>query len=305
MKRWKVALSLAVIAAIAVPSLAGTWQLAPGKWVALTEDKHDFWEELRLTSCLDIHRDNPDWIRDCQTDREKLRDRVAIGGYWSPPPEEVTSKYVVRNLTVAASAFGLAFALVMVIPVIARRYSAKRESARTHVGPAVEAGKGVSHSKIAKELGVSEHTVENARHYEKGKQEGVEDAIGLAASEALSLSEKQKLDAAIRAHNARRMQENREHWKHHFPKMEEQQNKAYEREMLFRKFLDQQKKIFTVDQFKLILVCLHPDGDRSPEKRADAFQLFNAKRFALTGEVDKKNGTIEGKSSADVAGTGE
>jgi hypothetical protein len=273
-----------------------------------------------LTSCLGIHRDNPnksdnndedkkEWIREmaCQTDRdlEKLRDQGFLGGYWSPPPEEVTSKYVVRNLTVAASAFGLAFALVMVIPVIARRSSAKRESDPTHVGPAVEAGKGVSHSKIAKELGVSEHTVENARHYEKGKQERVEDAIGLAASEALSLSEKQKLDAAIGAHNARRMQENREHWKHHFPKMEEQQNEAYEREMLFRKFLDQQKKIFTVDQFKLILVCLHPDGDRSPEKRADAFQLFNAKRFALTGEVDKKNGTIEGKSSADVAGTGE
>jgi hypothetical protein len=298
MKRWKVALSLAVIAAIAVPSLAGTWQLAPGKWVALTEDRTSttLLKELRLTSCLAIHRDHPDWIKEmaCQTDREKLRDRVAYGGYWSPPPEEVTSKYVVRNLTVAASAFGLTFALVMVIPVIARRYSAKRESARTHVGPAVEAGKDVSHSKIAKELGVSEHTVENARHYEKGKQEGVEDAIGLAASEAFSLSEKQKLDAAIRAHNARRMQENSEHWKRHFSKMEEQQNKAYEREMLFRKFLDQQKKIFTVDQFKLILVCLHPDGDRSPEKRADAFQLFNAKRFALTGEVDKKNGMTGG-----------
>jgi hypothetical protein len=49
-----------------------------------------------------------------------------------------------------------------------------------------------------------------------------------------------------------------------------------------------------IDQFKLILVCLHPDGDRSPEKRADAFQLFNAKRFALTGEVDKKNGMTGG-----------
>jgi len=175
-------------------------------------------------------------------------------------------------------------------------------SARTHVGPAVEAGEGVSRSKIAKELGVSERTVENAHHYEKGRQEGLEDAIGLAASEALSLSAKQKLDAAIRAHikklnreyDARRMQENREHWRRHFPKMEEQQNKAYEREMLFRKFLDQQKKIFTVDQFKLILMCLHPDGDRSPEKRADAFRLLNSKRFARTGEVDKKNGTTGG-----------
>jgi hypothetical protein len=54
--------------------------------------------------------------------------------------------------------------------------------------------------------------------------------------------------------------------------------------------MDQQKKVFTVDQFKLILMCLHPDGDRSPEKRAEGFRLLNAKRFALTGEADPKEG---------------
>lgn len=36
MKRWKLAISGSLIAAIAVPALSGVWRLGPGRWVGLT-----------------------------------------------------------------------------------------------------------------------------------------------------------------------------------------------------------------------------------------------------------------------------
>jgi hypothetical protein len=123
MKRWKVALSLAVIAAIAVPALAGTWQLNPGMRVKYTREEKEEKDRLRLANCANI-RDDPEGVRkrNCMFDRVVLDKQWFNGDYWAPRPEEVTLVYVLRNLRVAAIAFGLTFALAMVIPVIARRY---------------------------------------------------------------------------------------------------------------------------------------------------------------------------------------
>jgi hypothetical protein len=52
----------------------------------------------------------------------------------------------------------------------------------------------------------------------------------------------------------------------------------------YREFTNNHQVLFTLDQFKTILMCLHPDGQRTPEKLAEAFRLFNAKKFQLTGE---------------------
>jgi hypothetical protein len=134
MKKWKVALSLAVIAAIAVPALAGTWQLAPRRWVDLTvSQRGSMASNLLLTrDCTDF-RDVDDTPLENEvlssTSRKSVLEIICPGmlktytegGSWHPP-ERVSWAYVVRNLRVAAIAFGLTFALAMVIPVIARRY---------------------------------------------------------------------------------------------------------------------------------------------------------------------------------------
>ena len=41
--------------------------------------------------------------------------------------------------------------------------------------------------------------------------------------------------------------------------------------------------IFTIAEFKLIRMCLHPDGERTKEMKNKAFVLFNSKKFVLTG----------------------
>lgn len=45
-------------------------------------------------------------------------------------------------------------------------------------------------------------------------------------------------------------------------------------------------RIFTIEEFNLIRMCLHPDGERTEEIRNKAFILFNSKKFLLTGVTD-------------------
>lgn len=73
-----------------------------------------------------------------------------------------------------------------------------------------------------------------------------------------------------------------------FPGLQEQKNRAYEREKTYRDLLAQTKKIFTPAEFNIIMMCLHPDGTRTSEKLAEAFRLFFGRKFALTGESDPK-----------------
>jgi hypothetical protein len=43
------------------------------------------------------------------------------------------------------------------------------------------------------------------------------------------------------------------------------------------------RSIFTMEEFNLIRSCLHPDGERTEDKKKRAFVLFNSKKFVLTG----------------------
>jgi hypothetical protein len=111
-------------------------------------------------------------------------------------------------------------------------------------------------------------------------------------SKSLSKTAQDKLDAAIRQHKRqldaeyeqRRSHEIREHIKRIMPMLQEEKNAAWEAEQRYRRLFDEQKKIFTVDEWKLIRNCIHPDANMSEKIRDRAFDLFNTKKFALTGE---------------------
>jgi DNA-binding CsgD family transcriptional regulator len=52
----------------------------------------------------------------------------------------------------------------------------------------------------------------------------------------------------------------------------------------YREFTNNHEAVFTSDEFRTVLMCLHPDGQRTSEKLSNAFRLFNNKKFQLTGQ---------------------
>jgi len=50
----------------------------------------------------------------------------------------------------------------------------------------------------------------------------------------------------------------------------------------YDKMTNKFKAIFTPDEYKSILMCLHPDGERSKEKLEEVFVLFKKKESQLT-----------------------
>src|SRR5437660_9457798 len=117
MRKWKLALSLAVIVAVAVPALAGTWRLAPGKWIDLTAS-----EKRRISNRMEQTNNCTTFADDDEIDRIScwiMQRRLADGGVLYPP-ERITPKYIATNVVTAAAAFALMFAAVMLGPPIGR-----------------------------------------------------------------------------------------------------------------------------------------------------------------------------------------
>jgi hypothetical protein len=113
-RRWKLAFSLGIVAAIVAPLAMGTWKLKPGGWQPLPLADRD-----RIAV---MARDT----RDCkqfppsETELSKhicavlLSDLRAGGRYESG--EKITGRYVQRNLLWAGGGFVLVFVSVMIIP---------------------------------------------------------------------------------------------------------------------------------------------------------------------------------------------
>jgi hypothetical protein len=121
MKRWKIALSLAVAASIAVPGLGGTWRLAPAHWVDLTDSqKQRIANELKQTDNCRHFSDEGEYTRLVRLSGMK---ELADGGVYYPA-QRATPEYFMKLFLQSIGAFGLTFAFAMIGPPIWRQYLA-------------------------------------------------------------------------------------------------------------------------------------------------------------------------------------
>ena len=96
------------------PAIAGTWRLAPGRWVDLTEG-----QKQRLSNYVEGTRYCTYFTEEDKTMSYVMcrlwQTQLENGGQYYPP-EQVTWKYLARNFYVSGGAFVLVFALVMIGP---------------------------------------------------------------------------------------------------------------------------------------------------------------------------------------------
>jgi hypothetical protein len=170
---------------------------------------------------------------------------------------------------------------------------AKQEArAREIVRPLVAAGKSIDYNKLGKEHGMAHVTFEKATRLETVLLHETTkiESLSKTAKDKLEIA-KRMIERKLKAEHALRMrgldEEVRkkvvERSKDHVARLDELEAKARDSERMYRNMI-QHKVIFTSDQFRTILMCLHPDGERTTTKLAEAFRLFNGKKSQLTGE---------------------
>lgn len=151
MQQWKIALSIAVVGAIAAPFACLTYQTRPmsSPWVPLTaEEKVEISARLKETNNCQMLSDQVHQLADrleqtyphlkrdqsaltgkllqsdefsaavrCDLDRDHLRD----GGHFENERFDPL-KYLAINAAVAGVAFGVVYGLTFLLPTIVRRY---------------------------------------------------------------------------------------------------------------------------------------------------------------------------------------
>ena len=112
----KIAISLAVVGAVAAPFFFHTYKMQYPywrSWTMLTEaDKHQI--ETNLARCTPS--DFSDQGSVCNHERTFLEH----GGYYAPKPSVVA--YLLVNVVVAIASFAALFFLTYLVPALARRY---------------------------------------------------------------------------------------------------------------------------------------------------------------------------------------
>ncbi len=176
-----------------------------------------------------------------------------------------------------------------------KRSAPKRDKVQEEVNAIVRAGEPVNRKELGEKYGVSEDVIQDATLIATG----ITRAEPQVRPEDLSLTAQEKLAVAKRlqehhlnAEHAARMRKLDEEVRQrvlkeseeHLAMLEEARIKASEDEKWYRELINNHKPPFTIEDFKTILMCLHPDGERTPEKLNEAFRLFNSRKYQLTGE---------------------
>ena len=174
----------------------------------------------------------------------------------------------------------------------------KLDRARAIVRERLTANKPISPHKLEEQHGdISHVTFDMAITAELARSEILKelavDPVTLSATaraklEATRLSMERKLNAQ-HAERMRGLDEEvrkrvTAEGKEYIERMEGLEAKAWQNEKHWREMVNNHKPPFTSEQFKSILMCLHPDGQRTQEKLSSAFLLFNEKKLQLSGE---------------------
>lgn len=119
-KLWKLAISLAVVAALAAPLVMGTWKLRPGGWHSLPGAERDQITKMATETDNCTHFSSTDTELGKTICTMLLRDLHSGGRYESG--ERVTWPYVAKNMELMAGTFLLVFLAVMILPAVGARY---------------------------------------------------------------------------------------------------------------------------------------------------------------------------------------
>jgi hypothetical protein len=169
--------------------------------------------------------------------------------------------------------------------------------ARAIVRELLEAGRPVNPHRLERLHGISHVMFDMAKSAERARIEALE-ALDVDPT-ALKPTAKAKVEVAKRhavkeatADVAKRMRELDEEVrrrvldesKEHLAYLAQEREEARQSEALYRELINNHKPPLTAEEFRLVLMCLHPDGERSEAKLQAAFLAFNAKKLQLTGQ---------------------
>jgi hypothetical protein len=169
--------------------------------------------------------------------------------------------------------------------------------ARVIVRELLEAGVPVNPHKLERIYDISHVMFDMAKSAERARIEALE-ALDVDPT-ALKPTAKAKVEIAKRhavkeatADVAKRMRELDEEVrrrvlsesKEHLEYLAQEREEARKSEALYRELINSHKPPLTAEEFRLVLMCLHPDGERSEAKLQAAFLAFNAKKLQLTGQ---------------------
>jgi hypothetical protein len=177
-----------------------------------------------------------------------------------------------------------------------KRGSAQRDKARDKVRERLDQGKPVNARKLAEEHpDIGSHYIFEVASALEDQARAKDDAQ--VASVKFNKAQQEHIDAAkrqserrVKAAFAARMHQIDEEvrqrvlkdGKAYLARLEQMEKEAFEKMQHYETLIDRHRAIFTVEQFKMIVMSLHPDNSASAETRAEGFRLFNAKKLQLT-----------------------
>lgn len=173
--------------------------------------------------------------------------------------------------------------------------------ARARVRVAVENGDTIGRTQIAEDLGTHNSTVDVAIGLERGRLEGIVEGEAVALNEqgkftkaqakhveALIKKYRRELNsqfaAAVQAEVNKQVVDRKASLERAQEACAKQKNDAYKDQQYWKKLINNHKPLFTMDEFRAIIIGLHPDNSASEETRARAMQSVTDKKLQLTGK---------------------